>query len=386
MRQSDERLNQILDRHPTVPIDRTHGEQRLSSYGSFTYRTVGAMLLSGRIIATKKRAPRRADVNRICKSARFDPGVVERAARFLIAGDVLSVDQCQRFVRGRNHQTFWNADAEAVRTIARYAFVEAVSRDSGSSSLARSLGNDLIEVLSLFFSALTDRTFPSAELGAALEEAARLPRSEVQAAAECLMPDGEENISLWTLWFGAAYWKTVIDALIDFEWIHVCGADDAFIAPTLLGLEMLGVRPLTPLPSYSDALTAGQDRSAFAGAGMSIELLAELFARCKVRSFGPSIEFNVDRHSLVDIVATFLNQKARGRLCTETLRSAISAMLDCDTPTPLRLEAWTIRATVEMPTCDVVELKPSRTSPPGLVAVRRSADSTPRQRDAHSKP
>ena len=77
------------------------GEQR-SPYGSYWYRAVACLLLSGRLKANADGYPNRTDVNRACKEANFNQYLCERVARFLIAAEVTQPNREGRYGEGPN--------------------------------------------------------------------------------------------------------------------------------------------------------------------------------------------------------------------------------------------------------------------------------------------
>ena len=62
----------------------TAKEQR-SPYGSYWYRAVACILLSGRVQAKHDGAPNMTDVNRVGKEANFNQYLTERVGKFLVA-------------------------------------------------------------------------------------------------------------------------------------------------------------------------------------------------------------------------------------------------------------------------------------------------------------
>src|SRR4051812_32407135 len=74
-------LREFVERQTTIPIadvwDGDPKEER-SPYGSYWYRAVACILLSGRVQARSDRTPNMTDVNRVGKEANFNQYLTER--------------------------------------------------------------------------------------------------------------------------------------------------------------------------------------------------------------------------------------------------------------------------------------------------------------------
>ncbi len=85
-------LRKFIARQTTLPVaDLWDGDRKdeRSPYGSYWYRAVTGILLSGRVQAKNDGAPNRTDVNRVGKEASFNPYLTERIGKFLVAADVI---------------------------------------------------------------------------------------------------------------------------------------------------------------------------------------------------------------------------------------------------------------------------------------------------------
>src|SRR5436309_13117441 len=78
---------------PVADLWKSRKEDPLSPYGSYWYRAIACMMLSGRVRPrqyTDGDPPNMTDVNRIGKEANFNQYLFERVAKFLVAADVIT--------------------------------------------------------------------------------------------------------------------------------------------------------------------------------------------------------------------------------------------------------------------------------------------------------
>ena len=83
-----EPLRRFVERQTIMPVaDLWDGDRtdRHSPYGSYWYRAVACILLSGRVHVKNDGAPNMTDVNRIGKEANFNQHLTERVGKFLVA-------------------------------------------------------------------------------------------------------------------------------------------------------------------------------------------------------------------------------------------------------------------------------------------------------------
>ena len=128
-----ESLRQFVARQTTMPVadlyDGDRKEER-SPYGSYWYRAVTCILLSGRVQAKRDGAPNMTDVNRVGKEANFNQYLTERIGKFLAAADVIRFDCRNRYEPGPNLDAFWDHDVARLPAITR----KAVLRLAGSQT------------------------------------------------------------------------------------------------------------------------------------------------------------------------------------------------------------------------------------------------------------
>ena len=83
-----ESLRRFVERQTTMPVaDLWEGDpkEQHSPYGSYWYRAVACILLSGRVQAKHDGTPNMTDVNRVGKEANFNQYLTERVGTFLVA-------------------------------------------------------------------------------------------------------------------------------------------------------------------------------------------------------------------------------------------------------------------------------------------------------------
>ena len=124
-----ESLRQFVERQTTMAVtDLWDGDpkEQSSPYGSYWYRAVACILLSGRVQAKHDGTPNMTDVNRIGKEANFNQYLTERIGKFLVAADVVRFDRQGRYEAGPNLTAFWDHDAARLPAITRQAVLRLV--------------------------------------------------------------------------------------------------------------------------------------------------------------------------------------------------------------------------------------------------------------------
>ena len=98
-------VGQFIEQQETLPADELwkegRGEYR-SAYGSYWYRAVACILLSGRVSPKAGGDPNMADAHRLGKEANFNPYLLERIARLLLKAQVLTAHRHGQYVAGPN--------------------------------------------------------------------------------------------------------------------------------------------------------------------------------------------------------------------------------------------------------------------------------------------
>ena len=102
-----------------------------SPSGSYWYRAVACILLSGRVQARRDGTPNMTDVNRVGKEANFNPYLTERVGTLLVASDVVRFDRQGRYDGGPNLAAFRDCDGARLPAIARQAVARLVGHQTG---------------------------------------------------------------------------------------------------------------------------------------------------------------------------------------------------------------------------------------------------------------
>src|SRR5215472_15492628 len=104
-------LRSFVARQSTMPVaDLREGEREepRSPYGSYWYRAVTCILLSGRVQSKRDGAPNMTDVNRVGKEANFNQYLTERVGKLLVAMGVVQVDRRGSYEAGPDLAAFWD--------------------------------------------------------------------------------------------------------------------------------------------------------------------------------------------------------------------------------------------------------------------------------------
>ena len=102
-KQLPEPIREFIARQPTIEVEKvTSGdpEDRFSPYGTYYYRAVACVLLSGRVNPKGDDDPNMIDVNRFGKEANFNQYLFERVGKLLVAMDVVREENRSRYVAG----------------------------------------------------------------------------------------------------------------------------------------------------------------------------------------------------------------------------------------------------------------------------------------------
>src|SRR5262245_38267982 len=127
-------IRHFVEQQTTLPVAtlwKPSTEDRVSPYGSFWYRATACILLSGRVhpkIAAND-DPHMTDLNRIGKEANFNHYLLERAAKFLVAADVIKGDfRREAYAQGPNLEPFWAQDPDRLTQMSREAVLRLVEQ------------------------------------------------------------------------------------------------------------------------------------------------------------------------------------------------------------------------------------------------------------------
>jgi hypothetical protein len=297
-----ESLRRFVERQTTRPIANLWDggrEEPHSPYGSYWYRAVACVLLSGRVPAKHDGTPNRTDVNRIGKEANFNPYLTERVGTFLAAADVIRFDRQGRYEPGPNLAAFWGHDDAKLPAIARQAVARLVGHATGHPFWHPRAPEDwgLIGLLSLFFTCFRGLALVESEVGQILHDFTCLPQDDLVRAAHGLRLGVDTvDVAGWRLKLDARGKKALVAALYTSEWAYYAEHETTgwwFASPT--GLAMLGLGPQPRAPDLATVFTAQPDLSVFAGAGLSWETLVPLFRHATIKRIDQVYEFRLDR-------------------------------------------------------------------------------------------
>ncbi len=97
---------------PVADIVKVNKKEVRSPYGTYYYRAIACMMLSGRVHPRYELGPNMTDVERIGKEANFNPYLFEPVAKFLAIANVIASTLDDRYEEGPNIDTFWKHDAD----------------------------------------------------------------------------------------------------------------------------------------------------------------------------------------------------------------------------------------------------------------------------------
>lgn len=319
-----ESLRSFVARQTTMPVaDLREGEREepRSPYGSYWYRAVTCILLSGRVQAKRDGAPNMTDVNRVGKEANFNQYLTERIGKFLVAMDVVQVDRHGRYAAGSNLDAFWDHDVGRLPGITRQAVLNLIQRHTGYQPWRPTTihHSHLIEFLALFFACFRGRALTEPGAGQVLQDFAQLPKDDlVRAAHELGIGEDEVAPYSWRHWLDDKGQKALMAALYEAEWAYYAEREKSgwfFASP--LGLGMLGLAVAPPPPALTTVFKAQPDLSVFAGAGLGRETLVPLFRHAAIKRIDQVYEFRLDRKRMAGSPAG----SAPGKDLCEALRA-----------------------------------------------------------------
>jgi hypothetical protein len=317
-----ESLRRFVERQTTAAVADLWGgdkEHRLP-YGSYWFRAVACILLSGRVQAKHDGTPNGTDVNRVGKEANFNQYLTERVGTFLVAADVIRFDRQGRYEAGPNLAAFWGYNAR-LSAVMRQAVARLVGHQTGHPLLHPKAPEDwgLIELLSLFLTCFRGLALVESEVGQVLHDFTRLPQDDLVRPVRGLrLGVNSYDVAGWQLRLDARDRKALVAALYAAEWAYYAEHEKTgwwFASPT--GLAMLGLGPPPPVPDLATVFQAQPDLSVFAGAGLGWETLVPLFRHATIKRIDQVYEFRLDRKRLAGSPAG----SAPGKELREALRA-----------------------------------------------------------------
>ncbi len=306
-----ESLRQFVERQTIVPVTdlwRRAPEEQQSPYGSYWYRAVACMLLSGRIQPKADGAPNMTDANRLGKEANFNQHLIERVGKLLVAMGAIRGDRQGRYEAGPNLAAFWDHDVDRLRAITRQAVLGLVNHQTGTPSWRPKAVDDsyLIDFLSLFFASFRGLALVESEVGQVFHDFSLLPTDDLIQAAQGLgLGTDAVDVAGWRQRLDAKGQKALVAALYTAEWAYYAEHEKTgwyFAGPT--GLAMLGLEPPPPAPELATVFKALPDLSVFAGAGLAWEKLVPLFRHGMIKRIDQVYEFRLDRKRLAESPST----------------------------------------------------------------------------------
>jgi hypothetical protein len=317
-----ESLRRFVERETTTAVaDVWDGDRKehCSPYGSYWYRAVACILLSGRVQARQDGTPNMTDVNRVGKEANFNQYLTERVGTFLVAADVLRFDRQNRYEAGPTLAALWGHDDAKLPVIARQAVARLFGHQAGHPFWDTKAPEDwgLTELLALLFTCFRGLALVESEVGQVLHDFTRLPQDDLVRAARGLRLEVDSvDVAGWQLKLDTRGRKALVAALYTTEWAYYAEDEKTgwwFASPT--GLAMLGLGPPPPVPELATVFKAQPDLSVFAGAGLGWETLVPLFRHATIQRIDQVYEFRLDRKRLAGARA--------GSAPSEELREAL---------------------------------------------------------------
>ncbi len=310
---------------PASDLGKVRRSELKSPYGSYWYRAIACMMLSGRVQPKHYTdgSPNMTDVNRIGKEANFNQYLFERVARFLVSAEIIVERKLEGpYQEGPNIDAFWDHDEKKLPEIGRHAVLNDVKKHAGylpkrATPLDRA---HLIEFLTLFFACFEGRAIQESRLAEVMQGFSRLPREDLVRVAEELglkaatvVPDA------WGFWVELKEGKVLIEALGKAEWIYGDKHENAYwIVSSEVGLWMLGLDKPLPAPKLPTTLKAGTKLSVQAGAGLGRQTLVPLFRHCTIKKIAEVCEFKLDPKRMA--------QQPAGTSPGEELRKALEGL------------------------------------------------------------
>jgi hypothetical protein len=279
-----------------------------SSYGSYWYRGVACILLSGRVHPKHDGAPNMTDVNRVGKEANFNQYLTERVGKFLVALEAVRFAPQGMYEAGPNLAAFWGHDAACLPALARRAVVRLIRYeiDRGLWHPKADDVSHLIEFLSLFFASFRGLALVDTEVGRVFHDFSLLPPDDLVRAARGLglAADGVDTEG-WRRFLDGKGRKALVAALYTAEWAYFAKPKETgwwYASP--IGMATLGLEPAPPAPDLATLFKAQPDLSVLAGAGLGWEKLVPLFRYGTIRRIDQVFEFRLDRKRIAAAPST----------------------------------------------------------------------------------
>jgi hypothetical protein len=305
-------MRAFIARQPTIALETIEAEdpeEKHSTYGTFYYRAVACILLSGRVDPKADDDPNLTDANRFGKEANFNQYLTERVGKLLVAMDVVKADRGQgHYVAGPHLDDFWDHDVEQLRKMSRKAVLRLSRKTSGSGYWYKADDADhhhVIEFLTLFLGCFRDVAIAEPALGEVLRDFAGLPPEDLIAGARALgLEMREDHMAGWKESIDEKLVDKLSPALGISEWMHYAEhAKKIWLMASPIGLAVLGLRKPLPAPKLATMFKAQPDLSVFAGAGLPHQKLLPFFRFAIVKRIDEVYEFKLDRRRLSQVAS-----------------------------------------------------------------------------------
>jgi hypothetical protein len=312
-RQLPKPIREFIARQPTIALETIEAEtpeEKHSTYGTFYYRAVACILLSGRVDPKADDDPNLTDANRFGKEANFNQYLTERVGKLLVAMDVVKADRRQgHYVAGPHLDAFWDHDVEQLGKISRKAVLRLSRKSSGYGHWYKADEADqlhLIEFLTLFLGCFRDVAIAEPALGQVLRDFAKLPQDDLIAGARALgLEMREDHVAGWKGAIDEKVLDKLIPALGISEWMHYTEHEKKiWLMASPIGLAMVGLRKPLPAPKLASAFKVQSDLSVFAGAGLPHRKLLPFFRFAIVKRIDEVYEFRLDRRRFNQVPST----------------------------------------------------------------------------------
>jgi hypothetical protein len=290
---------------PVTDLAPASTEEERSQYGSWWYRAVACILLSGRVQATNYGPPNRTDVNRVCKEANFNQYLCERVGTCLEAAGVVVQQGIfgHEYIPGPNLDAFWDHDVPRLQEATQAGLGHLVRHFAGDMNQVAgdAVKLHLSDLVTLFFHAFAGLAVREDQLGTILLELSKLPPADLcSTAAELGLDVKESTCAAWSKWLEKDKAQQALLAGIGtLEWAYAEKKNKSeWLYPSAIGLAMLGLGPAPPAEVLPSDLVVQSDLSIFAGTGLPHEKLVPLFRHAKIQHLDRVCTFQINRKRL----------------------------------------------------------------------------------------
>jgi hypothetical protein len=275
-------------------------------YSAYWWRAIAGMLLCGRVQPKTDALPNLTDVNRLCKEANFNQYLFERAARFLVAADIVKVSKNRReYEPGEYAEAFWKRDLTALRQASRKAFLAGIQQQTGYTTWRPTIAlqSTLDVFAALFAAAFTGLALPAAQVGHVLYAFSQLPAAALQQVSRQLRLQPEAwSYHGWDAWLDQKGQQAFVSTLYMCQWAYVAEdqqQDWFFISD--IARVMLGLEPPPSLPPLATDFKVLPNLCVLAAADLPPAQLVPLFRYCKIQRIDRVCEFQLNKKQFTEM-------------------------------------------------------------------------------------